>query len=399
MEYKKRTHCAICGNGEIDTIVNLGEVPLAGNFPTKDELNIVKKYNLSLQFCNKCKLVQTDSIIDSDTLFKDYRYMSSIGLTRHFSEVALMYKNRFDLNSTHRILEIGSNDGVLLKPLMDLKLNVVGIEPAVNIAKFAINNGCNVVNDYFNEENAKKYFNDKFDLIISNNCFAHIDDIKSIVSGVKYSLKEDGHFVIEVHYLKNLIDELQYDFIYHEHLYYYSLNSLHNLFSQFDMTIIDYTEFNIHSGSIRVYVKNSKLPLNNKVLERLEFENKIGLTDISYFMNFGLRIDTHIKSIQEKIKSLKDNGKKIAGYGASGRGNMLINVCQLTHNDIDYIVDESPERLNRFIPISNIPIVDKNKLIEDTPDYIFVFAWNYFKDIKMKIDNMGINVNYILPFE
>ena len=201
--------------------------------------------------------------------------MSSIGLSEHFTNVAKLLKKKFQLNKSHKILEIGSNDGVLLKPLMDLSLNVIGIEPAINISKIAKEKGCNVINDYFNEKNAQKYFkNQKFDLVISNNCFAHIDDIHSIVKGTKDILKEDSYFIIEVHYLKNLIDELQYDFIYHEHLYYYSLNALHNLFKQFNMSIIDFNEIDIHSGSIRVYIQNTPNKMPKKVLDRLKLEKK-----------------------------------------------------------------------------------------------------------------------------
>jgi SAM-dependent methyltransferase len=387
-------------NKELVDIVYLGNVPLAGHFPKQSELSNVNRYDLSLMFCNECKLVQTDSIIDSDVLFKDYRYMSSIGLSEHFKSVADMYKDKFNLNNQHKILEIGSNDGVLLEPLIKLGLNVVGIEPAVNISNIAVSKGCNVVNDYFNEVTALKYFQEKFDLIISNNCFAHIDNIRSVVRGVKNILKNDKYFVIEIHYLKNLIDELQYDFIYHEHLYYYSLNSLNNLFKQFEMTIVDFEEINIHSGSIRVYVKNSFEEVPDKVQYRLDMEIKHGLTDANYFKNFGAKIKSHIISIKNEIKYLKDKNFKIAGYGASGRGNMLLNMCNITYNDIDYIVDESPERVNRYIPGVNIPIVSKEQLLENTPDYIFIIAWNYFDTINKKIENIGLyNMKYILPFK
>lgn len=400
MEYKKRTSCASCNNTNLEDIIFLGNVPLAGNFPTSAELSTVKRYDLSLQFCSQCKLVQTDSIIDSDVLFKDYRYMSSIGLSKHFSNVATMYKNRFNLNESHRILEIGSNDGVLLKPLMDLNLNVTGVDPAINISKIAIDKGCNVINDYFNETTAKHYFTEKFDLIIANNCFAHIDDIQSVIKGAQVVLKDDGHFVIEVHYLKNLIEELQYDFIYHEHLYYYSINSLNNLFKQFNMTIVDFEEIDIHSGSIRVYVKNCKELLSKKILNRLEEENVIGLTDIVYFKDFKEKIQKHINSIQKQIQDLKNVGYQIAGYGASGRGNMLLNMCQFTTEDIDYIVDESPERVNRFIPGANIPIVTQDYLLNNSPDYIFILAWNYSNMIRKKVSDLGlVNVQYILPYD
>jgi len=400
MDYKKRTECACCKNKQLTHITFLGNVPLAGNFPKQSELSEVKQYDLSLQFCNNCKLVQTDSIIDSDLLFKDYRYMSSIGLSNHFKDVALLYKERFNLSKQDKILEIGSNDGVLLQPLMDLGLDVIGIEPAVNIANVAIDKGCNVVNDYFNGDTAAKYFTEKFDLIIANNCFAHIDDIRSVIEGIKCVLKEDKYFVIEVHYLKNLIDELQFDFIYHEHLYYYSINALNNLFKQFNMTIVDFDEIDIHSGSIRVYIKNTLETLSEKVQIRIDEEIQSGLTDINYFKNFGTRIEEHVIAIQNKVKQLKDANYKIAGYGASGRGNMLLNICKLTNSDIQYIVDESPERVNRYVAGVNIPIVSKESLLTDTPDYIFILAWNYFDAINEKILQLGLrNVKYILPFQ
>jgi len=158
--------------------------------------------------------------------------MSSIGLSKHFTSVANFYKERFNLNSSSNVLEIGSNDGVLLKPFMDLKIPCLGFDPSVNISNLAKEKGCNVIIDYFNKKSAIKYLKENsYDLICSNNCFAHIDDIHSILEGVSYALKPNGHFVIEVHYLKNLIEQLQYDFIYHEHLYYYSLSSLNYLFN------------------------------------------------------------------------------------------------------------------------------------------------------------------------
>jgi SAM-dependent methyltransferase len=275
-EYKKRVACACCGNTSLKNVISFGEVPLAGNFPKKEELSDVKKYELSLMFCETCALLQTDSIIDSDTLFKDYRYMSSIGLTNHFTNVANLYKNRFNLGDNSKVLEIGSNDGVLLKPLNDLGINALGVEPATNIHEVAKSRGCNSINDYFGVDFAKKHFKQgQFDLIVANNCFAHIDDIHSIVNGVKYCLSDNGHFVIEVHYLKNLIEGFQFDFIYHEHLYYYSLNSLSNLLNKHGMIVVDFEEISIHSGSIRVYAKKNGI-IPEKVTTRLMQEVEIG---------------------------------------------------------------------------------------------------------------------------
>lgn len=395
-EYKKRTCCACCKNSSLKTIISFGEVPLAGNFPKKEELENTKKYELSILFCEKCALVQTNSIIDSDYLFKDYRYRSSIGLSKYFSEVAKLYITKFDLTKQSKVLEIGSNDGVLLKPLHELGIDIVGVEPSININKIASDLGLKTVNDYFHLENAKKYFSSsKFDLVISNNCFAHIDDINSIVEGVKYCLADNGTFVIEVHYLKKLIEEFQFDFIYHEHLYYYSFTALNNLFKQHGMVVVDFDDIPIHSGSIRVYAKKSGEP-DAKVQERLNLENRVGLSTYEYFETFSNNVTAHIEKIKSLILELRKSNLEIFAYGASGRGNMLLNVCGFTENEIKFIIDESPERYNRYIPSCNIPIYDPTHLNQPIPNYVFVLAWNYIDMIKKKLE--GKNLKYILPF-
>jgi SAM-dependent methyltransferase len=204
-EYTLRKACAICQNKNLNVVFDFDEISLAGNFPTKEEIHECKKYPLVLKYCDRCKLVQTDSIINSDFLFKDYRYMSSIGLSKHFTSVSNLYKQKFNLSSQSKVLEIGSNDGVLLKPFMDLGINCIGFDPSINISVIAKEKGCNVIVDYFNKENAEKYLKqNEFDIICSNNCFAHIDDIHSILEGVTYCLKPNGQFIIEVLYLKNL---------------------------------------------------------------------------------------------------------------------------------------------------------------------------------------------------
>lgn len=396
-EHTKREKCAICGNTHLETIMEYGKVPLAGDFPTKNELTIERKYNMDLQFCPQCSLLQTDSVIDADVLFKDYRYMSSIGLSKHFTEVANYLKETFSLTPESKIVEIGSNDGVLLKPLQDLGLYPIGIEPAVNISQIAKSKGCAVINDFFNEINGLKYFGGSLtDLVVSNNCFAHIDDIHSIVRGINKILKKDGHFVFEVHYVKNLIDGFQVDNIYHEHLYYYSLTALNNLFKQYGMTIVNYDEIPIHAGSIRVTVLNDKFEIPTKVQERLNLEESIGLTKLEYFKNFAVDIKTHITTIREELLKLKEQGFIISSFGASGRATMLANMANLTSDIIEYCVDESPERCGRYIAGVHIPIVSKEHLLANKPDYIVIFAWNFAKMIMEKLE--GNNFKYIIPF-
>ena len=322
--------------------------------------------------------------------------MSSIGLSGHFKSVAEMIKEKFN---PKKVLEIGSNDGVLLKPLQDLGIDCIGVEPAINISQVAKDKGCNVINDYFNEEAIEKYdLGSKFELAVSNNCFAHIDDIKSIVKGVKKALKPNGKFMVEVHYVKNLIEQLQYDNIYHEHLYYYSLNSLNNLFKQFDMTIIDFEEIPIHAGSIRVIIENDKIDYPLNVSKRLKDEEEWGLTSTSWLEDFGDNVRTHISIIKNTLTELKSKGHKICGYGASGRANMICNLAEITPDIVEYIVDESPERAGRFIAGTHVPIVDKSHLDGDKekPTYIIIFAWNFSKMIIDKLKGNGYK--YIIAF-
>ncbi len=399
MEYRVRECCAICKNKELYNIISFGDVPLAGDFPSKQELQNDRKYELSLQFCPNCYLVQTDSVVNANRLFRDYRYMSSIGLAGHFTEVASLLKKRFNLDSHSSVVEIGSNDGVLQKPFMDLGVRCVGFEPSVNISKVARDKGCEVINDFFNQGNVLKYIDfQSVDLVVSNNCFAHIDDIHSIVQGVKSILREKAFFVIEVHYVRKLIDQMQYDNIYHEHIYYYSLQALRKLFEQYGMTIVDFDEIPVHSGSIRVFVKNAAEPIPSKVAEKLEEEKEAGLTEQKYYAEFANRVREHVANIKAKLIELRSNGSMIVGYGASGRANMLCNLCGLSTDLINYIVDESPERCDRYIAGVHIPIVSRDFLLKDDPrpKYIFIFAWNY---AKMIMDKLGeYSFVFILPF-
>lgn len=394
MSYKKRIECAVCGNKELQTIMKYGDVPLAGYFPNNLDAVADFTYNMDLVYCEQCTLVQTDSIVDAGVLFEDYRYMSSIGLTGHFKSVAKMLVDDFN---PKEVLEIGSNDGVLLLPLQELGVNAVGVDPASNVVDVAIAKGCNVYKDYFSEEFVKQNnLENRFDMVISNNCFAHIDDIHSIVRGSKLALKTGGRMSIEVHYIKDLINKTQYETVYHEHLYYYSVTALNYLFKQYGMTIERVDFIPIHGGSIRVIVNNKDLELSNQVNEILSKESELGLTSFNHFKHFGEISIKHINSVKSMVSMLKESGAKIAGYGASGRGNIFCKLCNLTPDTIDYIVDESPERMWRFTPSTGIPIVPKEELENNQPDYIFIFAWNYSKMIIDKLKGRGFK--FIIAF-
>ena len=376
-DYLKRDECAICENPSLIEVLNLNEVPLAGYFPTKSQLDEKSTYPLKLLFCDDCKLVQTDSVINPDMLFKDYRYLSSVGLTNHFKELAKVLDDKFQVKDK-KILEIGCNDGVLLEPLSKLGADVIGVDPASNVVKLARDKGLNVIEDYFNYENFKEH-KDKYDLVLANNSFAHITDIRSIVEGVSHVLKPAGSFIFEVHYLRGLVDENQWDNIYHEHIYYYSLSALNNFFTKYGMTVVDFEEIPIHAGSIRVNVVNYNVDTPQKIFKRLLEEHKT-IGNPNYMLDFTNKVDNHIKDFKKQIKELSKD-YKIAGYGASGRANMFCNLTGLDESVVEFIVDESPERCGRYIANTKIPIVDVDTLKNSDVDIIIIFAWNYSKMI------------------
>ena len=377
--YKKREYCAGCDGSDFLNVLSLGEVPLAGVFPLKEELENESKYPLNLLFCKKCSLVQTDSFIEPQILFEDYRYISSVGLSNHFREVAYNLDKKYDVEGLN-ILEIGCNDGVLLEPLNSLGANVEGVDPAKNIVKLATEKGLSVIEEYFNDETFGGWeFENNYDLVLSNNTFAHIPDIQSVVRGIKHVLKPDGDFIFEVHYLQSLIDGKQWDNIYHEHIFYHSITGLNNLFNKYDMTLIDFEEIPIHSGSIRVTVKNKNINTPQKVLDRIELESK-KIADLEYLRSYGEDVRNHITNFIIQSEELKEN-HTIAGYGASGRANMFCNLTDLNSDIVKFIVDESPERCGRYIANTDIPIVDVETLKNSDVDLLIIFAWNYSKMI------------------
>jgi len=382
-EYKKRECCASCKSTNLKTILDLNCVPLAGFFPKKEELSTVSSYPLELQICEDCKLVQTDSVIDPDILFRDYRYLSSIGLTKHFEDVANSLHEKYDIIGKD-ILEFGCNDGVLLKPLTDIGANAIGVDPSINVSQIARNKGLNVITEYFNYDTfGTDKWKNKFDFILANNAFAHIIDITNTAKAVEHCLKDGGRFIFEVHYLQNLIDELQWDNIYHEHIYYYSISALANMLTQYNMVIVDYDLISIHSGSIRVTARKGEYAMTDKVADIIQKENKT-ICNEAYLDEFQKKVLNHVDDFKVEIEKLKSEGKKIAGYGASGRANMFCNITNLTSEDVEFIVDESPERCGRYIANTDIPIVSQEVLKESDVDILIIFAWNYSKMIMEK---------------
>lgn len=382
----KRTNCASCNGDDFTDVYDFKEVPLAGSFPV--DPNLVTKYPLKIIMCEECKLVQTNYLIDPEELFKDYRYISSVGMQKHFNEYADWLINAEGIDKSKSILEFGCNDGPLLYALKEKGIPALGVDPATNIVKLGQAKGLEIIDDFFNYDFVQRSgFTEQYDYILSSNSFAHIEDIQEVIKGVKAALKPQGKFIFEVQYLVDLVDKFQFDFMYHEHLFYYTITSLKNLFEPHGLTILDFERIPIHSGSIRVIVGKGKS--NNKVLNQLISEEP--------YLNLN-NFSEHISSALNNLKQyLKDNKNlKIAGYGASGRANVVTSVLDLDQSLVSYIIDESPERYNKWTANGKIPIFPPDHLTKFKPDIIVIFAWNFADMIIKKTEHL--NIPYIIPF-
>lgn len=385
--------CKFCNSQEMSLVIDFAEVALAGAFLKADQFAEEKKYPLRLCFCNNCYLLQVVDVVPPEVLFKNYFYFSSaIGtLKAHFVNYAKEVSARFLVPFEATVVEIGCNDGVLLNPLSCLGIkNVIGVDPSVNVVAGIRNERISVFNDFFNKKTAKM-IQDKFgfaDLIVANNVYAHIDDIRGITEAIESLLKADGVFIFEVHYIKNLIEEIQYDMIYHEHLYYYSLLTLEKFFATYDMEIFDVKQIPIHAGSMRYYVRKKggvkkELIASNVVNLRNE-EIKRGYDKVATFLAYAARVNKEKRDLMDLLGSLKKSGKTIFGYGASGRANTLIQYCNITKEILDCIIDDAPAKQGFYTPGSHFPIKARVYLKMHPCDYILVFAWSFLNEIVAK---------------
>lgn len=390
----KNHACVFCESNELFEVMDFGDVAIAGAFLKEEDIAKEKKYPLAIDFCKTCFAVQVRDHIDPDVLFKtDFYFSSAIGTLRsHFTSYALEVTKRFFAEPREAVvLEFGSNDGVLLKPFADLGVGkVIGVDPAKNIVNSIDDDRLTLINDYFNVETAKKIVEvyGKVDLVSANNVFAHISDINNTTEAVSNALKDDGVFVFEVHYLGKILEELQYDFIYHEHIYYYSLLALENLLNSHGMIIFDIKEILVHGGSVRYYAakKGSKHSRNvsirvNKLKER---ELALAYDKPETYKKFAAGVKARKQELMNLLKVYKANRKTIVGYGASGRANTIIQYCGINSKHLDYVIDDAPAKLGLFTPGSHLQIRNNKALLRDNPDYVLLFAWAFANEIMQK---------------
>ena len=386
--------CRSCGNRNLKRIVSLGFQPLANNLLNKEN-DECELYPLELNYCENCHNCQLSVSVDPKKMFSNYLYLSSVSDTfkKHFIEAAKKYVKEFKLSAKKSyIIDIGSNDGVALKPFRDLGFKkILGIEPAKNLAKMANKNKIKTFNGFLEKKNLKK-IKKNADLILASNVFAHSDKLKEMANCMLKLLNSKGTIIIEVQYLLNTLQDLTFDNIYHEHYNYWSLTSLINFFKQFKAKIVKAEKINTHGGSLRVFIKKDKnSKIDKSVKNLLDEENKFGLTKFSTYKEFAEKVYTIKKNVKNNIQKLKSNGKKIIGYGAPAKATTSLNFFGVS-KEIDFIVEDNKLKHGKFIPGVNIPIVSKEK-ITDKNNTIIVLAWNFFDDIKK--NNLQLSEDFI----
>lgn len=385
--------CAFCEAEGLVEVIDFGDVALAGGFLKEEAFARESKFRLRMCFCPSCYAVQVPDKVDPSLLFADYFYFSSAirTLREHFNDYATEVVARFVTPHHATVLEFGCNDGILLKPLADQGIaNLIGVDPALNILKTIDDPRINTVHGFFNESLAEELIGrfGKADLVLANNVFAHIPDINGVTRAVEKILKDDGVFVFEVHYLGKIIQDLQYDMIYHEHLYYYSLLAIENHFARHGMTVFDIKPIPIHGGSMRYYVckKNSfhAKDISVRVHNLRNEERALGYDRAETYTTFAANCADRRQRLMDLLTRLRAKGRKIAGYGASGRANTIIQYCGIGREHLEYMIDDAPAKHGYSTPGSHLMIRSNDVLRTDPPDYLLIFAWSFFNEIAAK---------------
>ena len=381
--------CRFCGSILRHTFVDLGSSPLANSFLKPVQLNQMEPfYPLHAFVCDRCFLVQLNEVVSPEDIFTDYAYFSSYSETwlQHARAYAALVIERFGLSERSRVIEIASNDGYLLRYFVERGITVLGIEPAANVAQAALEKGIPTIVKFFGEETARQLAAEgtKADLLVGNNVLAHVPKLNDFVRGMKILLKPDGVITMEFPHLMRLMEENEFDTIYHEHFSYFSFTTVEKVFAAHGLTIFAVDELPTHGGSLRIYAchaGDTSKPAGPSVMDLRRREEEAGLTRLEHYLSFGQRVRETKRGILEFLIAAKREGKSIAGYGAPAKGNTLLNYCGVRSDFIEYTVDRSPHKQGQFLPGTRIPIYPPEKVKETKPDYLLILPWNLMEEV------------------
>ena len=402
---KKNLSCRICENKNLINYLNLGNQPPSNSFIEEKNLVNEQFFPLTVQLCEKCGLSQLNTIVSSSDIFDEYLYLSSTSkaLVNHYGTMAQKIINKFEPEQNSLIVDIGCNDGITLKHYPKNRFKLLGIEPSSS-AEFATKLGFNVEKEFFSEKFSKnliaKY--GKASIITATNVFAHVDNIKDFVSGISSFLKEDGVFIIEFPYLKNMLDQNFFDVIYHEHLSYLSISPLKYLFLLFNLKIFDIDSVKVGASGpgLRVYVShiNSKFKTEDIVNEYLEIENKSNYKEINIYKDFADRVFAIKNKIILSIKNLNNSKKIIGAFGAPAKGNTMLNFLEINNKEVIAVADNTPLKIGKLTPGTHIPIVSDSDFKKLKIDYALLLSWNYLDFFVNNSHFIKTGGKFIVPF-
>ncbi len=381
--------CRSCGELLSSTFADLGMSPLANSYLKAAQLNQMERfYPLHALVCGSCFLVQLEEEAKAEEIFSDYAYFSSFSDSwlEHARKYTETVTERFGLNPKSRVVEIASNDGYLLQYFVAKKIPVLGIEPAANVAEEAKKRGIPTEVRFFGEATARDLAarGNHADLIVANNVLAHVPDLNGFVGGLKVLLAANGVATLEFPHLMRLIEENQFDTIYHEHFSYFSLIALRRLFERHGLRIFDVEELSTHGGSLRIYVchtEDESKRVVDRVMDLLRREEAAGLNTLERYVSFEEQVRKTKRSLLEFLIAARNNRQSVVGYGAPAKGNTLLNYCGVGSDFIDYTVDRSPHKQEHFLPGTHIPIHSPEKIAETRPDFLLILPWNLKEEV------------------
>jgi len=387
--------CRFCKTELTDVFIDLVNSPASNSFLTQQQLNEPEVFfPLKVFTCPSCFLVQVDEYKKSDAIFNsEYVYFSSFSTSwlEHCRKYTDLMKERFGFDERSLVVELASNDGYLLQYFKEKNIPVLGVEPTANTAKVAIGKGIDTVVDFFGIRLATKLAAEgrKADLLLGNNVLAHVPDIVDFVGGMKILLKDTGVITMEFPHLMQLVDNNQFDTIYHEHFSYLSFHTVQKIFRSQGLEMFDVEEIPTHGGSLRIYARHKEdttKPVSSRVTALLEKEAAKGMTTLAYYDHFQERALTVKYELTSFLINQKLAGKKVAAYGAAAKGNTLLNYCGIKNDLIDFVVDANPHKQNKWLPASHIPVVNEEHLKNNRPDFVLVLPWNLRQEITHQLE-------------
>jgi len=398
--------CRFCESALRRTFVDLGMSPLCESYVGRDQLGDMEPfYPLHVFVCERCFLVQLPEHVSPDRIFGDYAYFSSYSDSwlHHARDYTAMAAERFALGRASQVVELASNDGYLLQYFVERGIPALGIEPAANVAEAAIQKGVPTRVLFFGRTVARDLVAEgvRADLLIGNNVLAHVPDLNDFVGGLKILLASRGVITMEFPHLLRLVEGNQFDTIYHEHYSYLSFGTVERVFAAHGLILFDVEELGTHGGSLRIYARHDEdlsKPVGERVAVLRAMEEAAGLTSIDYYLSFGERVHATKRGLLEFLIKAKAEGSSIAGYGAPGKGNTLLNYCGIRSDFVDYTVDRNPHKQGKFLPGTHIPIHDPARIRETRPDYLLILPWNIKDEIMGQMSGISAwGGRFIIP--